>query len=464
MHPSFFTATLLVISSVWAQNTSLSSCLTSKCPASAPCCTPYGQCGTGSYCLGGCDPRLSFSIASCMPMPICKSQSYSFSSLARVDNGSGYLGDAGATDFTSSGPIQISDGVIQLRMPADSVGSVLTTTRYVWYGKVSATLQTSRGQGVVSAFITMSDVKDEIDTEWIGGDQKRGDVVLQEAQTNYYWQQVLNYTNGGIGKINGDASASMHTYAIDWQEDQITWSVDGSIVRVLKRTETYNATSKIFMFPQTPARIGLSIWPGGGPTQAPGTVEWAGGPIDQTSQEIQEQGFFAMSVKSLTVDCAPPPASAGIVQGKTSYRWRPDSTLFLARDIELTSDTTTLASFVATGLNRTAVPVLLATPSTISAPTFVNSSIAITGAAGIGNSPIQANIGTAGGDAQRGDGISGTQPSDSISTRVTNTASSQNGVGGFSQGSTTRSNGAAASVSRTIDDSLVLLLLVFVLL
>ena len=61
-----------------------------------------------------------------------------------------------------------------------SVGTLLASTAYVWYGKVAATLKTSRGKGVVTAFILLSDVKDAIDFEFVGTD-------LTQAQTNYYF-------------------------------------------------------------------------------------------------------------------------------------------------------------------------------------------------------------------------------------------------------------------------------------
>ena len=69
----------------------------------------------------------------------------------------------------------------------DRVGTLLSSTHYVWYGKVSATMTTSQGAGVVTAFILMSDVKDEIDFEFVGTD-------VQTAQSNYYWQGVTDCT------------------------------------------------------------------------------------------------------------------------------------------------------------------------------------------------------------------------------------------------------------------------------
>jgi beta-glucanase (GH16 family) len=70
-------------------------------------------------------------------------------------------------------------------MPRGSVGTVISSTAYMWYGNVKARLKTSRGRGVVSAFILFSDIQDEIDYEWVGVD-------LETAQTNFYFQGVPN--------------------------------------------------------------------------------------------------------------------------------------------------------------------------------------------------------------------------------------------------------------------------------
>jgi beta-glucanase (GH16 family) len=70
-----------------------------------------------------------------------------------------------------------------LTMAPDSVGTVVSSAFEVFYGKVSATMRTSRGAGAVTAFILFSDAKDEIDYEWVGAD-------LNMAQTNYYFQGI----------------------------------------------------------------------------------------------------------------------------------------------------------------------------------------------------------------------------------------------------------------------------------
>ena len=66
-------------------------------------------------------------------------------------------------------------------MAPGTVGTLLASTHYMWYGNVQAKFKTSRGQGVVTAFILLSDVKDEIDYEFVGAD-------LEVAQSNFYNQ------------------------------------------------------------------------------------------------------------------------------------------------------------------------------------------------------------------------------------------------------------------------------------
>lgn len=147
--------------------------------------TEYGECGTGAYCLGGCDPLASFSLDSCAPMPVCESKTYTWDNLDNAVTQDKYLGNASAADWTYSGKVKTEDGNLIMTMPAKSVGTLFANNHYIWYGKISGKFKSSRGKGVVTAFILLSDVKDEIDYEWVGAD-------LTAVQTNYYWQGVLD--------------------------------------------------------------------------------------------------------------------------------------------------------------------------------------------------------------------------------------------------------------------------------
>lgn len=86
-------------------------------------------------------------------------------------------------------------------------------------------VKTSHWNGVVTAFITMSDIKDEIDWEWPGNQ-------VTEAQTNYFWQGMIGEftylllvyhsnslssatpTNGDTAKDLSDTSSDYHEYTV----------------------------------------------------------------------------------------------------------------------------------------------------------------------------------------------------------------------------------------------------------
>jgi beta-glucanase (GH16 family) len=126
---------------------------------------------------------MSFSLDSCVPAPVCKSKTYKMDSLDGAVIIDKYLGDATKADWVYQGEPLMYNGNVLLTMPAHSVGTVMATTDYIWYGNIKAKLKTSRGAGVVTAFILLSDVKDEIDYEFVGTE-------LDIAQTNYYFQGI----------------------------------------------------------------------------------------------------------------------------------------------------------------------------------------------------------------------------------------------------------------------------------
>lgn len=291
----------------------------SHCPQDTPCCSLYGDCGVGAFCLGGCDPLMSNTFDSCVPNPVCKSGTYKLDTLDDVQSIDKYLGDASKINWQSQGMPAIytdpSSGKKStlLTMAKGTVGTLLASTHYVWYGKICAKMTTAQGKGVVTAFILMSDVKDEIDFEWIGVD-------TAHVQSNFYSQGVTNYNNGkNLTTPGGSTVENMHEYCLDWKQDSLTWSIDGKDQRTLDRKSTWNATSGRFDYPQTPSRIMLSLWPAGLPTNEKGTIDWAGGEIDWDSPYMQN-GYYYARVSDVSVECYDAPSGAK-KQGDKSYQY-----------------------------------------------------------------------------------------------------------------------------------------------
>ncbi|KAI1085400.1 hypothetical protein F5B20DRAFT_518192 [Whalleya microplaca] len=333
---------MLGLSTMVAADDSKPTCsLTKKCPKDTPCCSQYGQCGVGAYCLGGCDPRSSFTLDSCVPEPVCASKTLKMDSTDGIVDVGKYLGDATKADWVAQGTPLAHKGNTLLTMPPNSVGTVLASTIYMWYGKVSAKLKTSKDAGVVTAFILLSDVKDEIDFEFVGTE-------LDIAQTNYYFQGIPDYTHSHNITDVSDTNENWHTYEINWTPDQIEWSVDGKVGRTQKKSDTWNSTSNQWDYPQTPSRIQLSVWPGGAASNGEGTISWAGGPIDWSSDAIKKDGYYYATVGEVDIECYKTDKAPGTNSGK-SYTYD---------DARGTNDTivdgdkdTVLKSLLGTGLD-----------------------------------------------------------------------------------------------------------------
>lgn len=89
-------------------------------------------------------------------------------------------------------------------------------------------------------------------------------------------------------------------------------------MRTVLKKETYNSTTKNYHYPQTPARVHLSLWPAGSDKNEEGTINWAGGLIDWNSEDIQANQYYYAMFKDVTVDCYKPPSGANIT-GSKSY-------------------------------------------------------------------------------------------------------------------------------------------------
>ncbi|CCX30728.1 Similar to Probable glycosidase CRH2; acc. no. P32623 [Pyronema omphalodes CBS 100304] len=301
-----------------------------KCPAGLnPCCGQFDVCGAGPYCLGGCNPRGSASPDDCAPAP---------SVVPATTNSTHPLA---CGDFAVENDV----GVLKMGPTKARTGTVISSTSYVWYGNIKANIKTSRGAGVVTAFILYGNMKDEIDFEWVGA-------KLENTETNYYWSGVLNYENkiDFSGFQEGyNTYEKFHTYEVDWTEDRLNWLVDGKVVRTLNKKDTLNTTTGYYHYPQTPSRVQISIWPAGVEGGSKWTNEWAGGIVDwKNHPDIKKDGYYSALVKDVNIQCYDTPKNANITGSvKKSYMY--SSMEGRAEDVVIGDWNTTLASSIATG-------------------------------------------------------------------------------------------------------------------
>ncbi|RDB29724.1 putative glycosidase crf2 [Hypsizygus marmoreus] len=310
------TVVLPVALTLFARSALATSCnATTPCPSAFPCCSEFGFCGKDDFCLGGCNPLASNTLDSCKPNPVCKDATHTFTDNSRIlSNATFFNGNASEYDWVvDKGSIfntNSSGGELAMLLTETNGGTRLSSTRYLHYGTVTAKMKTGRWGGVVTAFITMSDIKDEIDWEFPGD-------ATTEAQSNYFWQGYIptGSNNGQTAKGLSDTFSNYHDYTIDWQPKALTFSIDGKVVRTINQADTVDPQG-VSRYPSTPARIQVSLWPAGIDGASPGTVTWAGGMINWKDPDYVSAGHFYALVKSITVKCADPTAPAA---DTTSY-------------------------------------------------------------------------------------------------------------------------------------------------
>ncbi|KAI0594919.1 concanavalin A-like lectin/glucanase domain-containing protein [Biscogniauxia sp. FL1348] len=179
----------------------------------------------------------------------------------------------------------------------------ITSSQYIFFGKIDVTLRAATGVGVVTSFVLQSDDLDEIDWEWLGGD-------TTQVQTNYFGKgDTTTYDRGGFSSVS-NPQAEFHTYTIDWTKDYVHWIIDGNLVRELKYADAQGGSR----FPQTPCQIKLGTWVAGRSDAPEGTVQWAGGRTDFS------QAPFLAHYKSITIQ----DYSNGVADAK-EYVWQDGS-------------------------------------------------------------------------------------------------------------------------------------------
>ncbi|KAL9124369.1 MAG: hypothetical protein Q9217_006294 [Psora testacea] len=401
-------------------------------------------------------------LESCVPEPVCQSNKYTMTSLDGITPNTKYLGDSSKSDWVSSGtPLQAptKDSVI-LTLSEDgqsSSGTLLASTTYVWYGKVTARMKSSRGRGVVSAFILLSDNKDEIDFEFVGAD-------LSSAQSNFYYQGITDYGNGkNITMPDSDTFSAYHTYEIDWKPDQLTWSIDGNVERTLKKSDTFNKTDNQYHYPQTPSRVQLSLWPAGISKNGKGTVEWAGGLIDWNGQDVKTNGYYYSMFKEVNIQCYDPPSKANKT-GKTSYVYT--GRTGVEQDIAITNNPTVLKSLLGTGTDMEkdypkAKPSGTKSAGKSAATSEVATIPGLTGA-GPGTDGSRGGSGSSSGSGS-GSGSPGSpgSPDSGESPSSGSSGAASTGIGGFSQGDQDGTSDAVKA-EQLMAGSMVAALMIFV--
>ncbi|KAJ2822676.1 putative glycosidase CRH2, partial [Coemansia sp. 'formosensis'] len=273
-------------------------CGTQTCSQSTPCCVA-GYCNSNAqYCMPIlCEAANSFSPSSCWNTAHCVKSNVVFGSPNAFAQIADYAGNPANAAFVSQfepSNAKVANGELQVSLVKQNngagFGATVIGTRAFQYGTVTAVMRSGcTSGGVVSSFIIRNEkVGDEIDFEFVGAD-------TATVQSNYYWHNQLDYTKMVKSPPLPDTTVNYHAYQIQWTPDQIVWLVNGSPFRTVKRSDTWDAASNTFKYPDSESYISVGIWDGG--SGAKGTSDWAGGAIQWNKQP------FVAAVKSISIDC-----------------------------------------------------------------------------------------------------------------------------------------------------------------
>ena len=151
----------------------------------------------------------------------------------------------------------------------DTEAPTVQTDKYIFFGQVDVTVRAASGKGIVTSIVLQSDDLDEIDWEWVGGDNT-------QVQTNYFSKGCTEtYDRGGFTPVSNPIN-EFHTYTLKWTPERLDWIIDGTVVRTLMASGAKGCSG----YPQSPMQVKLGTWVAGRKSAAQGTIEWAGGLAD----------------------------------------------------------------------------------------------------------------------------------------------------------------------------------------
>ncbi|PLB39569.1 glycoside hydrolase family 16 protein [Aspergillus candidus] len=208
---------------------------------------------------------------SCPPVPaLAKSATFDFT-------------EGHQSGFKEVGKPSFDDDGIGFSVADQGDAPLIQSGWYIMFGHVEFVIKAAPGTGIVSSAVLQSDDLDEIDWEWLGGNNAL-------VQSNYFGKGNTDTFNRGATHDNPGNHDDFHTYTIDWTDSQIVWQIDGKTVRVVTPE-----TAAEDQYPQTPMTVKVGVWAGGDPDNPQGTIDWAGGSTDYGA------GPYTMYLKSLKV-------------------------------------------------------------------------------------------------------------------------------------------------------------------
>jgi beta-glucanase (GH16 family) len=166
-----------------------------------------------------------------------------------------------SSNWTATGTVDYSstDGAT-FTVAEEGDAPLITSDFYIMWGHVETVVQAAPGTGIISTIVMQSDTLDEIDIEFLGGDNS-------SVQLNYFGHGDTDDNNREQTISMANNQDGFHTYTVDWTADLLVWQIDGTTVRSMTPESADSG-----QYPQTPMMIKIGIWAGGDPSNPEGTI------------------------------------------------------------------------------------------------------------------------------------------------------------------------------------------------
>ncbi|KAM0241684.1 hypothetical protein ACHAPO_001375 [Fusarium lateritium] len=253
-------------------------------------------------------------------------------------------GECGAFHNMIATEIKYSERGALFRINKETEAPTIRSDNYLFFGRVDVVVQAAKGQGIVTSAVLQSDDLDEVDWEWVGGDDA-------QVQSNYFSKgDTTTYDRAQYHAVAAPLTTT-HKYSLEWTSTKIDWLIDDVVVRTLNAADAKGTAG----FPQTPMQVKMGTWVAGGKNSNEGTREWAGGYTDF------KQAPFDAYYRSITIVDYAGKDAPGQSPGAKEYVWTDKSGDWESIDVKKTlSDTDgedkTSASTTVTKATQTAQP------------------------------------------------------------------------------------------------------------
>lgn len=188
----------------------------------------------------------------------------------------GWKQTAGSLDYNGEG------AAFTIKKKGDA--PTIQSETYLHFGYVEVKMKAAAGQGIVSSIVLQSEDLDEVDWEFLG-------TTTDKVQMNYFGKGNTTTYDRMIEAPVAAVQQQVHSYALNWTSESLTWIIDNNPVRTLKYGDANGGKN----YPQTPCTVRIGIWAGGDPDNEAGVIEWAGGKTDYSKAP------FSMNVESVKV-------------------------------------------------------------------------------------------------------------------------------------------------------------------